>query len=268
MAVSEESEDNGRRLKRPRLAPSSGEPAVHQDGDPVVTLNVGGTIFQARCSSLTTRSRYFHNIYSGPFARRDSAEELFIDADPQLFRHVLHFLRRGRLAHKAPLEDLEHEARVYGIDELEEAVRRQQHRNQLVGTWLYARNQKEQFGFFISADGDSMLYQEVDASEEPPVIVQGELTEQGQSPGHYVAKLFRPGGDFFGLIRVCVKGVIMTFNTYKPEDANPQGEETGEGGSQGADTERLQWSRDSYAHRATATAQVCCENLPELGHAS
>merc|ERR1712062_382821 len=126
------------------------------------TLNVGGTHFQARRSTLTRTSRYFHNIYCGPFACKDPADgELFIDAEPEIFRHVLQFLRRGCLDSKAPVADLEQEARVFGMDELEEAAKRQRLRGQLLGCWLYARSAEDQYSFFISMDGDSLLSQEV-----------------------------------------------------------------------------------------------------------
>lgn len=286
VAAREDADEHDTPAKRRRLNPLPDEQSSQKQpgDDPAVTLNVGGSRLQARLSSLTRRSRYFHNIYNGPFAHRDRNDELFIDTDPKLFRHVLHFLRRGRVEAKAPLEALEHEARVYGIDELEEEARRQRIRGQLVGTWTYARNNHEHFGFFISAEGDSLLYQEIDASEEPPVILQGELVEDsdGKSPPFFTATLFKPCGQLFGMIRMRVCGAILTFNCRhvdrppatsagaRVDEAVDRGapsfSNTGlseEEGSTSADLESLQWSRDSYAHRATATAQVYCEHLPE-----
>lgn len=286
VAAREDVDEHDAPAKRRRLNPLPDEQSyLKQPGDdPAVILNVGGSRLQARLSSLTRRSRFFHNIYNGPFAHKDSNEELFIDTDPELFRHVLHFLRRGRVEAQAPLEALEHEARVYGIDELEEEARRQRTRGQLVGTWTYARNNHEHFGFFISAEGDSLLYQEIDASEEPPVILQGELVEDsnGKAPRFFTATLFKPCGQLFGMIRMRVCGAILTFNCRhvdKPPatSAGATADEAGDRGapsfsntglgeeedSTSADLESLQWSRDSYAHRATATAQVYCEHLPE-----
>lgn len=286
-AAREDADEHDAPAKRRRLSLVPDEQSFpKQPGDdPVVTLNVGGSRMQARLGSLTRRCRYFHNIYCGPFAHRDRNEELFIDTDPKLFGHVLHFLRRGRVEAQAPLEALEHEARVYGIDELEEEARRQRIRGQLVGTWTYARNNHEHFGFFISAEGESLLYQEIDASEEPPVILQGKLVEDadGKSPPFFKATLFKPCGQLFGMIRMRVSGAILTFNCRHVEPRPPatsaeaRDEEAVDGGaassnveiseeeegSTPADLESLQWSRDSYAHRATATAQVYCEQLPE-----
>lgn len=66
---------------------------------PVVSLNVGGTIYTA---SLATLTRYSKSMLAAMFSGRMSLEtetagNYFIDRDGKLFRHVLNFLRSGQL---------------------------------------------------------------------------------------------------------------------------------------------------------------------------
>src|SRR6056300_1429328 len=69
--------------------------------DPVIGLNVGGRKFYTHQSTLTNGSAYFAARFSGNFGTDDSItdedgrEVYFIDASPELFEHILGFLRRG-----------------------------------------------------------------------------------------------------------------------------------------------------------------------------
>jgi hypothetical protein len=74
---------------------------THNNDDPVIGLNVGGRKFYTHQSTLTNRSAYFAARFSGNFGTDDSItdedgrEVYFIDASPELFEHILGFLRRG-----------------------------------------------------------------------------------------------------------------------------------------------------------------------------
>lgn len=59
--------------------------------DKRVILNIGGTKFETFKSTLTTRSIYFRAMLSGLY--RDDKEDIFIDRDPELFKHLLRFMR-------------------------------------------------------------------------------------------------------------------------------------------------------------------------------
>jgi hypothetical protein len=65
--------------------------------DRQITLQVGERRFTTTRETLVAESSFFASLLSG---RWDNAQEdgsYFIDADPDLFKHVLHYLRRGIL---------------------------------------------------------------------------------------------------------------------------------------------------------------------------
>lgn len=60
-----------------------------------ITLQVGERRFITTAETMTQESAFFAALFSG---RRDNAEadgSYFIDADPDLFEHILRYLRRG-----------------------------------------------------------------------------------------------------------------------------------------------------------------------------
>lgn len=78
-------------------------------------LNVGGTYFETRASTLARHACYFTE-----FSFRDEGSTVFIDRDPTHFRHVLNFLR-GSLTHpstRIEIQELIHEAVFYALDGL------------------------------------------------------------------------------------------------------------------------------------------------------
>lgn len=83
--------------KRPAINPHNNDDCTD---DPVIGLNVGGRKFYTHKSTLTNGSAYFAARFSGNFGTESITDEdgrdvYFIDASPELFEHILHFLRRG-----------------------------------------------------------------------------------------------------------------------------------------------------------------------------
>ena len=92
----------------------------------VITLNVGGTLFTTTVATLT---KYPNSLLAAMFdpgserppARKDKQGNFFIDGEPEPFKMILRFLRRGKLNEDivgCTLEDLESEADYYGLEEL------------------------------------------------------------------------------------------------------------------------------------------------------
>lgn len=91
--------------------------------DCVVTLNVGGSIFLTRKSTLTRFDGYlkdsFENNGTGFWDRNGYP---FVDRDPTYFRYILNFLRDGTEAIFPDDEQIiwaiTNEAKFYGLVEL------------------------------------------------------------------------------------------------------------------------------------------------------
>jgi len=81
----------------------------------LVKLNVGGTIFQTMQSNLKPCKKL--NLKNH---LRLSSGEYFIDRDPEMFRHILKFLRGNKVlvGNKTFLTDLLKESKYYGITSL------------------------------------------------------------------------------------------------------------------------------------------------------
>ena len=94
----------------------------------VVTLNVGGVIYN---TTRTTLCKYQDSMLSAMFNGQfvptsfDTQGNYFIDRDGEIFRHVLNFLRSGRLCTPQGFKDhdlLEAEADFYQIPAMISAV--------------------------------------------------------------------------------------------------------------------------------------------------
>lgn len=66
-----------------------------------IEINVGGTIY---CTSVSTLTKYPNSYFASRFSGRfrtdletDSKGRIFIDRDGGMFRHILNFLRTGRI---------------------------------------------------------------------------------------------------------------------------------------------------------------------------
>jgi hypothetical protein len=103
--------------------------------DACVVLNVGGTVYMTTVSTLTKEESFLsalvtnhHNYHSGNNNESDGKpsnvndDTFFIDRDGPLFRHILNYLRRGRLIvafdDGVLVEELLEEATFYQIASL------------------------------------------------------------------------------------------------------------------------------------------------------
>lgn len=79
----------------------------------IVILNVGGTIFTTRTSTLKDSNSFF----SGLINQNPLDSTLFVDRDPTHFRHVLNFLRGSATFPQqfGDLEELANEAEFYAL---------------------------------------------------------------------------------------------------------------------------------------------------------
>ena len=101
-----------------------------------VLLRVGERLFRTFASTLTTESPFFADLLSerAMTMLQDYGEAIFVDADPELFEHILRYLRHGVY----PLfwdrqkgfdlglyVALQREAEFYGIAQLEHWIKHQ-----------------------------------------------------------------------------------------------------------------------------------------------
>jgi len=99
--------------------PSPQPPDMRTVDSVLVKLNVGGTIFQTMQSNLKPCKKLNLKNYL-----RLSSGEYFIDRDPEMFRHILKYLRGNQVlvGNKTFLSDLLKESRHYGISSLSRAL--------------------------------------------------------------------------------------------------------------------------------------------------
>ena len=71
--------------------------------DRIIILDVGGTIFRAKKSTLASQEGYFRKLISDAWAEGtesgnvDYDKSLFIDRDPHCFPSILSYLRSGKI---------------------------------------------------------------------------------------------------------------------------------------------------------------------------
>lgn len=89
------------------------------DSSGIVTLNVGGKVFQTtRQTLLTVTNTFFTSMFSGRIpTNKDKKGAIFIDRDPELFSAILHYFRTNQLPNirEENISTLKHEAVYYGI---------------------------------------------------------------------------------------------------------------------------------------------------------
>lgn len=98
-----------------------------EEEERIVTLQVGERHFTTSRETLVSESGFFASLLSGNWGSARSDGSYFIDADPEIFEHILRYLRRGILPiffdrvkghdHNMYLSVLE-EARYFQLDRL------------------------------------------------------------------------------------------------------------------------------------------------------
>ena len=91
-------------IDRSILKMSGSETSVQGEGitlppltSETVKLQVGERQYLATAGNLTRESHFFQELFSGDRGNKQSDGSYFIDADPELFQHILQYLRRGIL---------------------------------------------------------------------------------------------------------------------------------------------------------------------------
>ncbi|KAE8150038.1 BTB/POZ protein [Aspergillus avenaceus] len=104
----------------------------------MVTLQVGDRRFTTTHDTLVSQSTFFDALLSSRWAHNQQSDgSYFVDADPDLFEHILRFLRRGvcplfydHNGHNYGLYlALLQEARYFGIDGLEKWLENKKYHN-------------------------------------------------------------------------------------------------------------------------------------------
>ncbi|KAG8165348.1 hypothetical protein KVR01_005623 [Diaporthe batatas] len=94
-------------------------PTSIQGGLPVVHLQVGERLFNTHAHTLCKESAYFRSLVSGEHQQLADGT-IFVDADPDLFAHVLRYLRHGIYPVCFNQTGGHHHARYMGIKQLAE----------------------------------------------------------------------------------------------------------------------------------------------------
>lgn len=136
-ATNNKNNGGGCNRKRPATDTHNNDMNISSSDDPVIGLNVGGRKFYTHQSTLTNGSAYFAARFSGNFGTDDSItdedgrEVYFIDASPELFEHILGFLRRGiptwpkkYKEDRVLYERLINEAEYFGVESMLERLRK------------------------------------------------------------------------------------------------------------------------------------------------
>jgi hypothetical protein len=91
-------------IDRSILKMSDSETSAQGEGDTLpplpsetVKLQVGERQYPTTVGTLTRESCFFQALFSGNRDNKQSDGSYFIDADPELFQHILQYLRRGIL---------------------------------------------------------------------------------------------------------------------------------------------------------------------------
>lgn len=105
-----------------------GDESKFGDDDHVV-LNVGGTIFETRASTLSRRPSMLSAMFGEciSMAKPDARGHYFFDRDGKHFRVLLNFLRTGRVVmpeSRTDLLELQLEAEYFAVDDVREACQR------------------------------------------------------------------------------------------------------------------------------------------------
>ena len=134
-----------------------------EQSPPVLVINVAGTLFTTSLSTLCRYpGSYFEAKFSGRYqVLRDSEGRPFIDYDPELFQHILSFLRTDALP--PPSVELYHAATYFGIDPLREQLSR----TAVVSKYLVKTGYRDQFDSY-SALRSSLIKKAIEKASRDP----------------------------------------------------------------------------------------------------
>jgi hypothetical protein len=81
-----------------RVKPDNGDLSSSTPYPKIITLDIGGRKFKTELNTLRSGSGLFHHQLSGrfPWSRQEDGS-YFMDADPDLFAHLLRFMRRPEI---------------------------------------------------------------------------------------------------------------------------------------------------------------------------
>eukprot|EP00057_Strongylocentrotus_purpuratus_P018034 XP_011672508.1 PREDICTED: BTB/POZ domain-containing protein KCTD6-like [Strongylocentrotus purpuratus] len=93
----------------------------------LVGLNVGGIIYQTSSSTLLKNNEsFFTNMLKEPIQpTKDDKGNFFIDRDGQVFRHILNFMRYGKLVVPEDFQEytlLKLDAKFYSLEALKREI--------------------------------------------------------------------------------------------------------------------------------------------------
>jgi len=96
--------------------------AQQMQQNPIVKLDIGGTLHKTLLSTLTKHPGFFQDMFSSTQALlKDGEGAIFIDRDGRYFYHVLNYLRDGRVPQTlttSEVEALVREAEFYKLSNL------------------------------------------------------------------------------------------------------------------------------------------------------
>jgi hypothetical protein len=117
-------------------------PVDENEEQDVITLNVGGTIFQSTRTTLTTKSSFFQRMLTeqdNPLYRKKRV--YFLDRDPLLFEGVLGVMRSGKASFSVVgknEKECAEELAFYGIVVIKKEEQQVEIHTAFCGKWEYA----------------------------------------------------------------------------------------------------------------------------------
>ena len=96
------------------------------DEEKILSFNVGGMVFQTlRATIERDKNSTLYSIINSELKTLDKKGRIFLDRDPEIFRHILYYLRTGSLEHDLSthkLEDIWREADFLQLNRCVEAI--------------------------------------------------------------------------------------------------------------------------------------------------
>lgn len=118
----------------------------------IITLDVGGKKFRTYKSNLL-KSEYFKSKLER--WNNDNSNVLFVDEDPEIFVHVLNFLRNSTYSYQGDnTENIKRSLGFYGIDVVADNQDDEQHKSNQIENMTYIL-QDQQYDYYV---GDKIVH--------------------------------------------------------------------------------------------------------------